>query len=42
MARKPKVGPDALYEIATYLAQPNTQTEIHAELHPDTQTSFDA
>lgn len=42
MSRKPKVGDNALYEIATYLARPETKTEIHAELHPKARAAFDA
>ena len=41
MARKPDVGMDELYEIATYLARPETKTEIHAELHPNSRAGFD-
>ncbi len=32
MARRPRVPDGDLYEIATYLARPETKTEIHAEL----------
>ena len=42
MARKPNVGMDELYEIATYLARPETKTDIHAELHPNAQGDFNA
>ena len=30
MARRPKVGSNELFEIATYLAAPAAKTEIHA------------
>ena len=42
MARKPMVGDDELYEIATYLARPQSKTEIHAELHPNVRAKFEA
>ena len=41
MARKPQVGPEHLYQIATYLARPETETEIHAELHPNVKSAFE-
>ena len=41
MAGKPNVGGDELYEIATYLARPETRAEIHAELHPDARATFE-
>lgn len=41
MARKPMVGREELYEIATYLARPETRTEIHAEIPYDHRARFE-
>lgn len=42
MAGYPKLGDDELYEVATYLAMPATRPEIHAEMHPNRQASFES
>ena len=41
MARHPQLENDPLYEIAVYLSRPETRVDIHAELHPDHQASFE-
>ena len=40
--RRPKVGNDELFEIATYLAVPAAKTEIHAELPAKHRAGFEA
>ena len=42
MAGHPRVGNDVLFEIATYLARPESMAEIHAELHPRQRAKFEA
>lgn len=42
MPRKAKIDDASLYEIATYLSRPATQTEIHAELPAKQQQAFEA
>ena len=42
MARRPRLGEDQLFEVATYLANPNAHTEIHAELPAGHQARFEA
>ena len=41
MARRPQLGDDPLWEIATYLARPETRPEFHAELHPKVRAAFE-
>ena len=41
MARRPRVGDNELFEIATYLAVPETMTEIHAELPARHRAAFE-
>ena len=41
MARRPPVSDSKLYEIATYFARPEVQTEIHAEMPARHQASFE-
>lgn len=41
MSRHPKFNDSDLYEIATYLAQPETQTDIHVELPASARTRFE-
>ena len=42
MARKPCLPDDELYEVATYLARPEVETELHAEMHPNSADNFRA
>ena len=40
MARKSPISNDHLYEVAVYLARPEVETEIHAELPHEHRTRF--
>lgn len=39
---RPPLSDDQLFEVATYLAKPETNVEFHAELHPNVKLNFEA
>ena len=41
MARKPRLSEEDLRELATYLANPQVRTEIHAEMKPERRNDFE-